>query len=1155
MGGGKNQASTRPTALGSMLQASTYGLAIPVVYGLTQSPLLAIWAENLRIGGSGKKGKSSKKGGPETYVENVDFLLGHNPILGVLQMWNNNDQYSVNLVSASILPSGSMGVYGQPYVIADAHFLALIAVVADMNFGTGFTFNDYGSPGPVGFGQYSSICLWNAAQLGPDLMDGNSFRNWPWVYRWRPDFGATFYTDGQFGSAPFGALTAYYAQITSADNYTSPLNRNRLSFEAVLGSGDEYSGYSAQQIEYPWYAGAGSPNIDLGSSGTLPALKSETLGRYALYTSGDSDFVDVIEDILKSGQSQAALGSGLGVTPIQRGVNCLNYPGAIQKKCYWPPGTGGPYEVAFDVPVTEGNALLAVFTVNDPGTTLTSFSDTLSNVWTLAGSLGGLAGKGPTWIYYCFTAAGGDDAVQIEFSDPGPAAFVFLVLLEIPGVDTFDGIQSATGTHPTVSITTTNAAGKYEIVYAISVLASLTSAIPTQPAPIAILGQQNLWPEIAGPNLLYGTIDAYPAVYIQQRVSQQPQTFSMQWAAASGASGLLALVAFQSTRPPSFAKALPDILDPVSRELTRAQCRANGLYGSLSMDSQQAAKDWIDTLAQAADCAPVWSGFKLKLIPRSEVSMVGHGAIYEAPTSAGPVASLSTLNDDFVAEQGAPPITITSKARLDVDTILQMQHLSRASAYAQVLTTQPDPAGIALYGVRKAEAIVNNAIQDVAIARMILRIIARRQNYIESVGIEFTLKSRWQMLEAMDLITITDPLLNLQAMPVRLTSVGEDNQMNRKCTAEPYIYGIHAPQVVAITQPAPYMPNTKGSAGNVNAPIIFEPVARLTSGQSQIWLVVSSSSPVYGGCQIYVSTDGGLSYPNLLGTLAGSAVTGVSTGDWPAAGDPDTTNDLPLNVAESLGTLASYQTADEDNFTYPCYVASSGTIPYEVMTYAIATLTGTNAYTLKATGGNHLRRAVFGAPGAAGVDHPLGSRFAFLVGAGVLKVAMDPAWIGKTLYFKFLSINTFGGGSQSLSDVSAYAFTPTGIAQSASQNAVNYVLTPASSLSNPTSTSIAMAQVSAKFPTNVVNYNARSFTISAPGSPKIYYVCIGDPGFVGDEGALTNLTAYCETTSEKVGAAGFTFIGEIQALPAGGGTVVTPGGMPQTQQLFLVNGS
>src|SRR5208282_128651 len=274
MGGGKNQASTRPTALGSMLQASTYGLAIPVVYGLTQSPLLAIWAENLRIGGSGKKGKSSKKGGPETYVENVDFLLGHNPILGVLQMWNNNDQYSVNLVSASILPSGSMGVYGQPYVIADAHFLALIAVVADMNFGTGFTFNDYGSPGPVGFGQYSSICLWNAAQLGPDLMDGNSFRNWPWVYRWRPDFGATFYTDGQFGSAPFGALTAYYAQITSADNYTSPLNRNRLSFEAVLGSGDEYSGYSAQQIEYPWYAGAGSPNIDLGSSGTLPALKS-----------------------------------------------------------------------------------------------------------------------------------------------------------------------------------------------------------------------------------------------------------------------------------------------------------------------------------------------------------------------------------------------------------------------------------------------------------------------------------------------------------------------------------------------------------------------------------------------------------------------------------------------------------------------------------------------------------------------------------------------------------------------------------------------------------------------------------------------------------------------------------------------------------------
>ena len=46
--GGKNQAAQRPTALGSMLQASTYGLTIQLPYGRCQSPLYAIWAAHLR---------------------------------------------------------------------------------------------------------------------------------------------------------------------------------------------------------------------------------------------------------------------------------------------------------------------------------------------------------------------------------------------------------------------------------------------------------------------------------------------------------------------------------------------------------------------------------------------------------------------------------------------------------------------------------------------------------------------------------------------------------------------------------------------------------------------------------------------------------------------------------------------------------------------------------------------------------------------------------------------------------------------------------------------------------------------------------------------------------------------------------------------------
>jgi hypothetical protein len=102
------------------------------------------------------------------------------------------------------------------------------------------------------------------------------------------------------------------------------------------------------------------------------------------------------------------------------------------------------------------------------------------------------------------------------------------------------------------------------------------------------------------------------------------------------------------------------------------------------------------------------------------------------------------------------------------------------------------------------------------------------------------------------------------------------------------------------------------------------------------------------------------------------------------------------------------------------------------MTYAVATLTGTNKYTLKATGaGNFLRRSIFDAPSSSGVgiDHPLGMRFA-VVGpsqAGTLKMTMPPAYIGQALYFKICTFNTFGAALQSLGDVSPYIYVPTGV--------------------------------------------------------------------------------------------------------------------------------
>lgn len=310
----------------------------------------------------------------------------------------------------------------------------------------------------------------------------------------------------------------------------------------------------------------------------------------------------------------------------------------------------------------------------------------------------------------------------------------------------------------------------------------------------------------------------------------------------------------------------------------------------------------------------------------------------------------------------------------------------------------------------------------------------------------------------------------------------------------------------------------------------------------------------YAGSAVYLSTDGGNSY-NQVGMTAQSAITGVTAADWPAAADPDTVNNLLLDLTESAGALQSYATIDEDNFVYPCYVEGGGLafVPYELMSYAVATLTTAYHYTLSATSPNYLRRSLYGCPiVGSGVDHPLGSRWAFLspTGAGIFKIAMDPLWIGQTLYFKFLPTNVFGGGQPALSDVTAYPYTPIGVAENQNPNVVNYTQTPSVALSRSGLT-ISMVAVNEQFPSNTAHYNARTVTI--PSFTQTYYVTIQDPGYRGDVGANnTTLPIFAETTQDKAGKAGYVYIGSVGPTPQG--DVYTPGGWPPPST-YLVNGT
>lgn len=116
-----------------------------------------------------------------------------------------------------------------------------------------------------------------------------------------------------------------------------------------------------------------------------------------------------------------------------------------------------------------------------------------------------------------------------------------------------------------------------------------------------------------------------------------------------------------------------------------------------------------------------------------------------------------------------------------------------------------------------------------------------------------------------------------------------------------------------------------------------------------------------------------------------------------------------------------------------------------------------------------------------------------------------------------------------------------------------YINTPAIALSQPDATHIALAAVSVAFASGTVNYNARSISISDPGgTPTWYYITIGDTDFLGDQSP--QLAVFAETTTAKVGVAGFTYMGAIQATHAAGASaIILPGGWPAPQSAQVVS--
>lgn len=446
----------------------------------------------------------------------------------------------------------------------------------------------------------------------------------------------------------------------------------------------------------------------------------------------------------------------------------------------------------------------------------------------------------------------------------------------------------------------------------------------------------------------------------------------------------------------------------------RSFCLASGLWVSPAYTEQRGAYEYIKTLLTIGFSDCVYSGGKFKIVPYSDVPVTSPLGVYQ-PTIA-PVCDLGA--DDFIADTSTDVVRISQKSAEESYNHVRVRFSDRSNDYNDNIAESKDDADIEQHGLRSMDVVDMKEIADASVAQKVADYLLHRALYILNTY-EFRLPWKYVLLEPMDVVTLTFAPEFLDGTPVLITEVSEDDDGLLTIKAEDYPLGSnrHA------SQPVPDIdnnaPNYAVAPGDANAPVLFEPPAKLTDNQSQLWMATSGGKD-WGGAIVWASTDD-KTYQR-IGAVRSKARHGVLTAALPVGAPIDTVNAMAVNLSVSAGELAGASQSNARDLLTTSYVGG------EYIAYADEALQGANAYRL-----GYLVRGAYGSDIKA---HSAGSPFVFLDDA-VFRYAYPNEWVGKTLYVKLASFNQFGGAMQDLSTVRAYAYTLLG----ASVTAATYLTT------------------------------------------------------------------------------------------------------------------
>lgn len=429
-------------------------------------------------------------------------------------------------------------------------------------------------------------------------------------------------------------------------------------------------------------------------------------------------------------------------------------------------------------------------------------------------------------------------------------------------------------------------------------------------------------------------------------------------------------------------------------------CIANNIFLSPVFDAQTESRAMIDDLMRITNAGIYFSEGVLKITPFSDAAATANSITYTPNIT--PAYDLG--DDDYLDHE--QPVRVLRTPNADAYNQVQIEFSDKANQFNTAIATAQDQASIEVYGLRPLEVIKASAITDATTARLIAQLILQRVLYTRNTY-EFKIGWKYARLEPTDYITLTDARLGLDRVPVRILSIEEDEDGGLSISAEDAPTGVHSSPLYTQQQGQGYTVNYSTPPGNVAAPAFFEvPATQALSGLA-IGAAVTGTISDWGGCEIWSSNDG-TSYA-YMGQVSGGARYGTVSNAITAA-----VGQVPrVTLSGNGGQMLSGSAADATVLSTLCLIDN------EFCAHTTATLISANVY--------DLTLAVRGAHSTAAASHAAAAKFVRVDDAIAYSDSLALDMIGKTIYFKFLSFNKFGGGKQQLADVTAYSYVITGV--------------------------------------------------------------------------------------------------------------------------------